>query len=223
VDGIPKKLNVKRNTIFCKVNQEREIMKIRVAVLGCLIAVVFLSVGHRINLAMAAPKTDKGGFKIGVVSVQKIIMNCQRSSKYRQESLAERNTKEAELNKLLKEVEAEEAGLKTLKPESLDRLARTKDVFEKRASLQARKKFYEQVMVLREQRMIESLYTDILRVVGEIAEQNGLSFVFERSEPELPTANLNDLSILIKTSKVLYSGGGEDISDEVIARLDAGK
>lgn len=127
------------------------------------------------------------------------------------------------MNKLIKEVEAEEAGLKTLKPESLDRLARTKDVFEKRASIQARKKFYEQVMVLREQRMIEGLYKDILRVVGGIAEQKGLAFVFERSEPVLPAINLNELSILIKTSKVLYSGGGVDISDEVIARLNAEK
>jgi len=209
--------------MFCKVNQEREIMKIKVAVLGCLIAVVVLSVGHRINLATAAPKSEKGGLEIGVVSIEKVIRDCQRSSKYRQESLAERNAKEAELNKLIKEVEAEEAGLKTLKPESLDRLARTKDVFEKRAGIQARKKFYEQVMVLKEQRMIEGLYKDILRVVGGIAEQKGLAFVLERSEPVLPAINLNELSILIKTSKVLYSGGGVDISDEVIARLNAEK
>ena len=198
-------------------------MKIKVAVLGCLIAVVVLSVGHRINLATAAPKSGGGDLKFAVVSVQKVIRNCQRSSKYRDETLAERNAKEAELNKLLKEVEAEEAGLKTLKPESLDRLARTKDVFEKQASIQARKKFYEQVMVLKEQRMIEGLYKDILRVVGEIAEQKGLAFVFERSKPELPAVNLNALSMIIKTSKVLYSGGGVDISDEVIARLNAEK
>jgi len=209
--------------MFCKVNQEREIMKIKAAVLSCLIAVVVLSVGHRINLATAAPKIDKGEFKIGVISIEKIIRDCQRSSKYRDEAVAERNMKEAELNKLLKEVEAEEAGLKTLKPESLDWMARTKDVFEKRASIQARKKFYEQVMVLKEQRMIEGLYKDILRIVGEIAEQKGLAFVFERSEPELPAVNLNELSMIIKTGKVLYSGGGVDISDEVIARLDAEK
>ncbi len=198
-------------------------MKIKVAVLGCLIAVVVLSVGHRINLATAAPKSEKGGLEIGVVSIEKVIRDCQRSSKYRQEAVAERNMKEAELNKLLKEVEAEEAGLKTLKPESLDRLARTKDVFEKQASIQARKKFYEQMMLLREQRMIEGLYKDILRIVGEIAEQKGLAFVFERSEPVLPAINLNALSMIIKTSKVLYSGGGVDISDEVIARLNAEK
>ena len=102
-------------------------------------------------------------------------------------------------------------------------MARTKDVFEKRASIQARKKFYEQVMVLKEQRMIEGLYKDILRIVGEIAEQKGLAFVFERSEPELPTVNINELTMIIKTGKVLYSGGGVDISDEVIARLNAEK
>ena len=198
-------------------------MKIKAAVLSCLIAVVVLSVGYRINLAAAAPKSEKGGLEIGVVSIQKVIMDCQRSSKYRDESLAERNAKEAELNKLIKEVEAEEAGLKTLKPESLDRMARTQDVFEKRASIQARQKFYEQVMVLKEQRMIEGLYKDILRIVGEIAEQKGLAFVFERSEPVLPAINLNALSMIIKTGKVLYSGGGVDISDEVIARLNAEK
>lgn len=64
-------------------------MKIKAAVLGCLIAVVVLSVGHRINLATAAPKAEKGGLEIGVVSIEKVIRDCQRSSKYRDESLAD--------------------------------------------------------------------------------------------------------------------------------------
>jgi len=198
-------------------------MKIKAAVLICLMAVVVFLVGGGIKLAAAAAKSEKGGLEIGVVSIEKVIRNCQRSANYREEAVASRDMKEAELNKLMKEVEAEEAGLKTLKPESPDRMARTKELFEKRASIQARQKFYEQELMLKEQRMIEGLYKDILRIVGEISEQKGLAFVFERSEPELPAVNLNELSMIIKTGKVLYSGGGVDISDEVIARLDAEK
>jgi Skp family chaperone for outer membrane proteins len=68
------------------------------------------------------------------------------------------------------------------------------------------------------------IYTDILRIVNEVAQQKGLDLVLEKNEPELlDSTPANELMLTIRTHKVLYSGGCVDITDEVIARLDAGK
>ena len=56
-----------------------------------------------------------------------------------------------------------------------------------------------------------------------LAEKRGLDLVLEGSEPELSDTTAESLVMSIRTHKLLYSGGCEDITDEVMARLDAGK
>ena len=197
-------------------------MKIRAAmVLGCLLFAVVLFMGD--EYSRAEVKADIPGLKIGVVSIQAIFDKCERSSRYRQEAIAERSRVEAKLEKLAKEMEAARAGLKAYKAGSSEHLALMKDIFEKQASLQAEQEFYKQQMPLKEQKMIEELYKDILRVTGEVAEGKGLNLVFERSEPELPTSSSTELTMIISTHKLLYSGGCLDITEEVMARIDKEK
>ena len=140
---------------------------------------------------------------------------------YRSEAQAEQNKIIAELDKLLKEVEAIRAGLKTLKLGSNDYLARAKEAIEKQAQLQALQKFSEQRLELKDQRWTEQLYEDILDVVGAIAKQKSLDLVFENAEPELPAPSPNELMLTIRTHSLLYSGGCLDITDEVTDGLNA--
>lgn len=159
--------------------------------------------------------------KIGVVSVQKIFRDCKRSVKYREEAIAERQRVNAELQKLNAEIEAGKEGLKTLKAGSSDHIALMKEVLTKQANLQAQQTFYEKQMVLREQKMVEELYNDILQESSEVAIQKDLDLVFERSEPELPALSAKELTVTISTHKLVYSGELLDITDEVMARLDS--
>jgi len=71
--------------------------------------------------------------------------------------------------------------------------------------------------------MVEALYEDILREIGEVAKQKDLDLVFERSEPELSALSPQELDDTISTHKLLYSGDCLDITDEVMARVDAKK
>ena len=127
----------------------------------------------------------------------------------------------AELEKLSKEIEAEKAGLKTLKSGSSDYMARVKGILEKQGSLQAQEEFHNQQMGLKEQRMIESLFKDVLQTISVVARERGLELVLEKSEPELPAPNTNELARTIGAHKVLYNAGEMDITDEVISILDA--
>jgi len=196
-------------------------MKIKIMVLSCLISIVVLFVGY--EYSRAESEADKRVLRIGVVSVSKILQDCKRSAKYRQETAAERDRIIAELQKLRAEVEAEEAGLKTLKTGSSDYMALVKEVLQKRAIFQAQQKFYEQQMVLKEQRMVEELYKDVLGAISEVAGRKDLDLVFEKTEPEFPVPSAEELDRTISTHKLLYSGGCLDITSEVTARLDAKK
>ncbi len=195
-------------------------MKIKTIGLVCLaVSVVLLMAGGYSRAG--SERTTKSAVKIGVVSILKVFQNCKGNEKYRQSAIAERDRTEAELEKLSKEIEAEEAGLRTLKTGSDDYLARVKQILTKRAGLQAQQEFYKQREALKEQQWTEKVYKDVLRITAEVAKEKGLDIVLEKDEPEFPLSNYTELMTVMSTHKVLYSSGCVDISDEVLARLDA--
>lgn len=196
-------------------------MKTKVIVLSCLISVVVLSICY--ECTWAAPEAEKSALGIGVVSVRKIFKNCKRNEEYKKEAKAKQNKIIAELEKLRKEIEAEEAGLKTLKAGSSDHMSQVKEILIKRANLQAQQEFYTKQIELEDQQWTEKLYQDILKETHNVAEQKELHLVFENDEVELPSLSANELMLTIRTHKLLYSGGCLDITSDVMGRIDAEK
>jgi len=169
----------------------------------------------------AEKAADNKCLKIGVVSVRKIFQDCKRNTKYRQEMLAERDKLEAELESMSKEIDASKSKLKMLKPGSADYLSGMKDVFDKQGSLQAKQEYFKRQVDMREQAVIEQLFKEVVKATGEIAKDKGFDMILEKSEPDLPAANSNELTLTISTHKVLYSAGCDDITDAVMAKVDA--
>lgn len=194
-------------------------MKARTVVLGCLTCMVVLLLGYEYSLAQPKPSTPSS--KIGVLSIRKIFRNCKANNRYMEKMIAEKNKTDAEEDKLSKEISAHEAGLKTLVPGSNDHLTQIKQLFEKKAELEATQQFNRQQRALKERRWTEELYSGILRITGELAKDKGLDLVLERAELEFPMPSTEEFVTILNTHKVLYSGGCVDISDEVTARLDA--
>jgi Skp family chaperone for outer membrane proteins len=196
-------------------------MRVRAIFLSSLIGAVVLFMGYQHSRAASA--SDRAQPRIGVVGIRQIFQDCKRNVRYRQEATAEQDKIIAELDKLKKEIEVEEAGLKALKAGSSDYLDIMKALLEKQASLQARQEYYKQQMALKDQRWTEQLYTEILRETAAVAKQKGLDIVLEKDEPELPALSAQELMMIIRTHSVLYSGGCLDITDEVMNRVDAEK
>jgi len=193
-------------------------MKSKTAAVIVGIAAIVFAVSYDYSRAAqeAAPQS-----RMGVVSVKKIFNECKRSAAYRDKVTEERRQMEAELDKLNKEIEADKAGLKTLKPDSDDYLTTMKDVLTKTSSYEAQQKFYQQQLSVGEQRWIETLYQDVVKATAEVARQKGLNIVLERSEPTFPAESGNELTLAISTHKVLYDGGCTDITGDVMAIVDA--
>ena len=196
-------------------------MKIRIMVLSCLIGVVVLSFAYAYS--KAGSKANKLSSKVGVVNIRRIFQDCKRNVRYGEEAIAERDKAEAELEKLVKAIEAGKAELRTLKVGSNDHMVLMKELLAKQANLQAQQEFHKQQISLKDQQWTEELYQDMLLATREVAEQKGLDLVLEKSEPELPALGANELMLAIRTHKLLYSGGCLDITKEVMARLDAEK
>jgi len=171
-------------------------------------------------LAIVVPGAEKGAatqdgkcLKIGVVSFRKIIQDCKRNAKYRQEFTAEGDKMEAELAKLSAEIDRDKASLRTLKLGSGDYSNLMKELFEKRGQFQAKQEYFKQLMDMRQQTVLEQLFKDVVKATAEVAKEKGFDLVLEKSEPEQP----NDIG----TQKVLYSAGCEDITDAVLTKVDA--
>ena len=169
----------------------------------------------------AAPEGVNSASKVGVVSVRRIFAECKRNVTYRQQALAEQEGLIAELDKLEKELEASQAGLRTFKLGSAEYMSLMQEILQKQASLQAQREFAKQRLALEDQRWTEQLYNDILAMTSDVAVAKGLEMVFESDDIELPAASANDLMLVIRTHKLLYSGGCLDITAEVMARVDA--
>jgi outer membrane protein len=190
-----------------------------------IVVMVFVIVMSGLIMSAGAGKAASSGenkcLKIGVVSVRKIFQDCKRNTKYKQEMSAERDKLEQELDSLSKEIDASKSKLKMLKPGSADYLSGMKDVFDKQGSLQARQEFFKRQMDMREQVVVEQLFKDVVKATGEVAKDKGFDMILEKSEPDLPAANSNELTLTISTHKVLYSAGCEDITEAVMAKVDS--
>ncbi|MHC4842741.1 MAG: OmpH/Skp family outer membrane protein [Planctomycetota bacterium] len=189
--------------------------------------ILALSIGILLPLAYQATQAQSGlndtSSKMAVVSIQKIFQQCQTNAKYRQQATLEQEQALAELDRLTKEVEAQRAGLNTLKAGSSDYLQSMQDILTKQGELEAKREFTKQSFALKDQQWTTKIYKDVLRIIDEVAQQKGFDIVLEKNEPELlDSTPANELMLTIRTHKVLYSGGCQDITDEIIARLDAG-
>ncbi len=195
-------------------------MKIKRKVVAGLTVVSFAFIAS-LWYGQANAAQENKCLKIGVVSVRKIFQDCKRNEMYRKEATDERDKMGAELEKLAREIDLDKAGLKTLKQGSSDYADLMKGVFEKQARLQAQQEYFKRQTEMREQALIEQLFQDVIKATAEVAKEKGFDLVLEASEPELPAANSNELTFTISTHKVLYNAGCEDITEAVMAKVDA--
>jgi Skp family chaperone for outer membrane proteins len=84
----------------------------------------------------------------------------------------------------------------------------------------------QQAELQREQKtQIKTLFQKIATTTGEVAKQRGIDLVLAEQEPEFPDnidqINTDQLRQLIAERNVLYDSGALDISNEVIASMDA--
>jgi len=197
-------------------------MKARNIVIGILAAaVISLSVGY--EHGWAKTKEEIAPARIAVVSVRRILENSKTNAQWETKARAENEKIRAELDKLSKEIRAIEADMATRKVGSGDYMKLMSEGTQKQAIIEAKDKFYQQQLTLKQQQQIEQLYQDIIVAVASVAKDKGADLVIVKEEFQFPSTSLRELTLVIQTSKVLYNAEHMDITNDVLAILDRGK
>jgi len=192
-------------------------MKLKMMISGLLICSLALLCGH----GYSSVQPSEQGMKIGVISVERVLRDCKATAKFREQITADNKKMTAEEEKLSLEIKALSTGLQSgaLVVGSSDHLAQYKQMLQKQAELEALREFNPRQSALKQQQWTQELYRKILQITKEVGAEKDLMLVLEKSEPEFPVQN--ELGMIIGTHKVLYSGGCVDITNDVLAKLDA--
>lgn len=193
-------------------------MKFKTMVLCCLAGAVILTMGY--EYLQAQPNVAGSGSKIGVVSVQRALRNCQATIRFTEKIKAERNQMRAEEQKLTQESESLAKSLSAFKPDSSDYMERLEEMVQKQSKLKALQEINPRRLTLKQMQWTQTLYQEILKITRELGAAKGLNLVLEGDQPQFPFQRPEELAGVISTHKVLYSGGCVDLTNEVIAELD---
>jgi Skp family chaperone for outer membrane proteins len=196
-------------------------MKARnITLISILVLAVLLTVGHESN---GKVKSSSITPKVGFVRIRTAFMGCNRNAEHQKKLSDEQKKILTELEKLSKEAEALNADLMTRKPGSSDYSRLTLEIMDKKAQLNARREFYQQQLMLKDQQWTEQLYKEILEAAEKVAKANGLDMVLAKEEIDFPTETQTELMLAIRTNSLLYSSNDFDITKEVLKQLNSKK
>jgi len=193
-------------------------MSIRAVVIGSLVCIVALFATF--ESGRAAPEPPAAPVKIAVVSIRNIFNNSKRHAQYRAQVLSTQSRAKAQLEDLSKDITADEAGLKALKPGTADYMKQLQTMLDKRSKLDSQQEYLKQQRSLEDKNWMEALYQEVLKITKDVAKEKGVTLVLERTEPEFPVTP-DELMMTFSTHKVLYAENCMDLTEEVTARLDA--
>jgi Skp family chaperone for outer membrane proteins len=188
---------------------------------GAIVVVLCLSFGYR--QGVAAGENQIAPAKIAVVDVTKVLQNSKKHKAWQEKMTSEETVMKAEFQKDKKALEALQANMDLLKAGSKDYVDAMKDFLDKKGLLEAKDKFYQEKANMEMQQWTESLYTQMLTIIKDIAQKKGVDIVLAQEQLDLPSPSLRDFMLSIRTKKVLYCGDQVDITDEVMSALDASK
>ena len=161
--------------------------------------------------------------KIAVVNVTKVIKTCDKFKKWQDAKQKEVQEIEAEFKAMQEELAALNENLKIRTPGSEDHRKLAKQFVEKKTTLQAKDAAYKEVWENEKELWTEQLYQQLLGVIDKVAVQKGLDIVIANEELNLEDPMRPEIMQTIVTKKLLYHNSKYDITDEVLAALDATK
>lgn len=161
--------------------------------------------------------------RIAIVSIQRVLTEGEKAKAWDLKMRVEGEKMRSELEKLRDEIVAEEAILKTRKPEGSDYERLSRELMEKAMMLKAKDNFFQQDIMVRQERWTENAFKQVLAAAEKVAKDKGVDIVLAKEDYQWPARSANELAIVMRTSKVLYYAAGLDITDAVLSAWNAAK
>jgi len=186
-----------------------------------LIGIIGLMLAYQQGTLQAEAEAQIQPAKIAICNVTKVITNSQKFKNWQTEKQEEIQQISTELQAMQNELEALNKNLQILKPGSVDYQNRVKEFIEKRSQYQAKDTAYQDLWDRQKEDWTASLYQQILAVINEVAVKHGLDLVLATEDLDLADPMRPDIMQTIVTKKILYHPSKLDITNEVLAALDA--
>jgi Skp family chaperone for outer membrane proteins len=194
-------------------------MKTKIIVLASLslaIAALGFSAG-----SVTAQSSAIAPAKIGVVSWRTVLNTSNAANNLDKKFLERRKEVDAEITKLQDEVVSLEIDVKTSKPGSEDYFDKMQELYQKKAVIEAKQQYYQQEITLKEQQAAAEVFRLVVEAAREVGKERGLDLVLGKTENEFPLTNVNELSLVVTTTKVYYNSDNVDITADVIEKMNS--
>jgi len=175
--------------------------------------------------AGAAPTGTPTVAKLAIANPAKIFNEIQETKDLKAKMEGDRKTLEATELQKRQELKDLQAQRDTLKPDSPQYAKLNQDLLQKSIEFETWGRI-QQAEIQRQQKMqMKTLFDKITNSTAEVATQRGIDLVIAEQRPEFPDSldqlNVDQLRVLINQRNVLFNSAAADISNEIIAAMDA--
>ena len=189
-------------------------------------AVVWMVSGTRSAARNDAAPAPSGGTRVGVVDLVRVFNEFKQTKTLNQKMQDYRNKLGEDKDKRQQEINAERAALDAFSPDSADWFKRNESLKKKRFELEIWQAMESDQLTDHHLRWVKRTYEMVTKEVSEVARKRGLQLVVTREEMDTPSTT--DTSKILQATfqqilnrKVVYSDAAIDVSDEVLANLNA--
>lgn len=166
----------------------------------------------------------RGELKVGVIDLlkasEKYVKTADLEDEFdalRQQFKGERQRRQEEIERMIRALEEQ------FKPGTPDYETREKELLVKKAEFDLYSEREETALQSRFSRSLQSIFDDIRRMAGVVAEERGLDLVLVADQrPTEEIVNPAAMRQYIAMQRVIYHHPRLEITDEVINRLNAG-
>ena len=184
----------------------------------CLVFVLLASVT---TLNVIPVNAEAEGFKIGIVDISGVFEKYEKRKDLDQglKDLEkgfqdEINTKRKEMIDLDEETQLLDLGSETR--------SKNEDMLERKSvELEGYAKFAERQLLKRYKTFFEQIYSEVVKMVEEIGEEESYDLIIKKEEPELKSGQISDLQFKIGIRTVLYHSKSVDITASIIEHLNS--
>jgi outer membrane protein len=185
------------------------------------IAVFFATVA----ILVAAPLMAAEGTRVAVANTARIFSEMQELKDLRAKLQSEQKLLTGVSNEKREKLNALKASRDALKADSPQYQEKNSELLKAAVEYEAWGKINEADVQRNQKLQMRRLFEKIEQAVTEVAKQKGYDLVITDQHPDLPDdidqVTLDQLRTMINSRNVLYAGEKVDISNDVLAVLDA--
>lgn len=163
--------------------------------------------------------------RIAVVDTSRVFNEMQETADLRKRMEAERQRLQATLEQKRAEIKTLQGQRELLKPDHPQFEELNKQMLQKAMEMEVWEKYTKIDAERSQKRQMRDLFSKIEDAVADVATKQGLDLVLNDQRPDIPdmidAISMDQLRAVINSRQVLFAARNIDISNDVIATLDA--